>query len=139
MMAQTAVSSALVLAMQMTLGPKADGMSLEQLNDAVAAFVRKHGTLALITALPYGQRDTFMSNATLLERHAVTMADLADTLAAVRVGKDRGVDGDRVLAQQAAGLVESFHLADSASAELKRLRQQRANQRARMEKYLRAR
>jgi hypothetical protein len=40
---------------------------------------------------------------------------------------------------QAVGLVESFHLADSASMELKRLKEQCADHHARVAKYLRAR
>jgi hypothetical protein len=139
MMAQTAVSSAMVLAMQMMLGPKADGMSVDALTAAMAKFVQKHGTGPLITALPYGQRDALASNATLLERHAVMMADLADTIQGLRLVKDRSLDGDTVLAQQAQALAGSFHLAASAGAELKRLKQQRAAHRARIAKYLRAR
>ena len=77
MMAQTAVSQSLRSAIAYRLGPKANGMSTDDLTEAMEKYIRSHGTAKLIAALPYGQRDTFFSNATLLERHAVTLANFA--------------------------------------------------------------
>jgi hypothetical protein len=140
MMAQTAVSSALLSAIQLALGPKANGMSVDDLNEALSKYLRTHQTSELIQALPYGQRDTYAANAQLLERHAVTMANLADTLIDIGLVSDRRqFKGERVLAQQAEQLANSFRLADSAGAELKRLEQLRAEQSARIARYLHAR
>ncbi len=136
MMAQTGVSGALLAAIQLTLGPKANGMPVDALEDALAKYLRTDTTADLINALPFGQRDTFSANARLLERHAVTMANLADTLIELKLVSDKRFQGERVLAQQAAQLANTFRLADSAAAELKRLKAQRAEQNARIVRYL---
>jgi 5-methylthioadenosine/S-adenosylhomocysteine deaminase len=136
MMAQTGLSGGLLAAMQLVLGAKANGMSVDDLNDALEKYLRSHSTSELINALPYGQRDTFSSNAQLLERHAVTMANLAETLIDLKLVSDTRFQPDRVLAQQASQLAARFHLADSAGAELKKLEALRAAQQARIRSYL---
>lgn len=136
MMAQTAVSNALRSAIALRIGPKASGMSVEELTEAMSKYIRTRGTPGLLAALPYGQRDTFFSNATLLERHAVTLANFADTLVELDLVHRRRVSGDRVLDAQAETLAQTYHLDASADAELKRLRKRRDDDRARIEGYL---
>ena len=137
MMAQTTVSTTMLSAIQLTLGSKANGMSVGELNEAIAAYLRTHSTSDLIKALPFGQRDTLKTNSVLLERHAVTLANFADTLVDLRLVSDKRVQPKRVLAQQAALLANTFWLADSADAELKRLEDMRDGQAARIARYLR--
>jgi 5-methylthioadenosine/S-adenosylhomocysteine deaminase len=136
MMAQTSASGGLLAAIQLTLGAKARGMSVDDLNDAIEKYLHTHSTSDLIKALPYGQRDTFTANARLLERHAVTMANLAETLLDLKLVTDPRFQPDRVLAQQASQLVTQFHLADSAAAELKKLKDLRAAQQSQLHAYL---
>ncbi|HEY7502424.1 MAG TPA: amidohydrolase family protein [Vicinamibacterales bacterium] len=136
MMAQTGLWGGLIAAIQLTLGPKASRMSVDDLNEALEQYLRKHSAAELIAALPYGQRDAFSANAQLLERHAVTMANLAEALIGLKLVSDRRFQPDRVLAQQAAQLATRFHLADSAGAELKKLEELRAAQQAAIRSYL---
>ena len=139
MMAQTAISTALLSAVALVIGPKASGMSIEELTDAMSTFVRAKGTARLLAALPYGQRDSFASNASLLERHAVTLSNFADTLVELDLVSRRRINGDRVLAEQAELLAQTYRLAASADAELKRLEERRTADRARLDGYLRRR
>lgn len=136
MMAQTTLSTTLLTAIQLALGPKSAGMSVGELTDALAKYLRTHRTTELIKALPYGQRDTFNAAAQLLERHAVTLASFADTLSELKLiaGDLRGA---QVLAQQAQLLANTYRLADSPEAELKRLQETRDKQRLQIARYLR--
>jgi hypothetical protein len=137
MMSQTGISTALLQAIQLVLGPKANGMTVEELNDAMTAYLRTHSTSELLKALPYGQRDTFTTNAVLLKRHAVTLANFADTLLDLRLVSDKRIQPKRVLAEQAALLANTFHLADSPDAVLKQLEDMRDGQAARIARYMR--
>jgi hypothetical protein len=139
MMAQTAVAQSLQAAIQYVLGSKANGLSVEELNEAIATYLRTRRTSELIAALPYGQRDAFAANKKLLEIHAVTLANFAETLIDLRLVSDKRVQPKRVLAHQAALLVNTFRLADSADAELSRLDAMRDAQAARIARYLRGR
>jgi hypothetical protein len=67
------------------------------------------------------------------------MANLADTLVDLELVSARAVHADRVLAAQAAQLANTFRLADSADAELKRLKDLRAEHSARIARYRHAR
>jgi hypothetical protein len=138
MMSQTSIVTTLQQAIQLKLGPKAKGLSYDQLDDAITSFLEKHKLAELIAALPYGQRDVFQSNATLLETQAVTLAELADTLVKLGLTPRNKWTGARVLAAQARALVKNFHLADSAAAELKRLQKMRDAKRAAVASYRRA-
>jgi cytosine/adenosine deaminase-related metal-dependent hydrolase len=120
MMSETAVAGGLVSAIQSVLGPKARGMSASDLNHQITRYVLKHGTAALVKALPYGQRDQFHASASMLETHAVTLANLADVLTRMKLVS--GVSADSVLRQQAAELADTYHLAESRGEELKRLK-----------------
>jgi hypothetical protein len=136
MMSQSGVTACLLSAIQLVLGPKANGAGVDALRDAMEQYLRKHAIAELVRALPYGQRDLFRSNAALLERHAVTMAALADTLVKLKLVSGRRVSADRILKQQAQELAGTYHLADSARDELKRLTALRAAQQARIAGYL---
>jgi hypothetical protein len=119
MMSQTGVANGLVSAIQAVLGQKARGMSASDLDAQIDRYVRKRGTADLVRALPYGGRDQFHASARMLETHAVTLANLADVLTRMKLVS--GHSGDSVLRKQAAELAETYHLAESRGAELKRL------------------
>jgi hypothetical protein len=139
MMAQTSVSTTLLAAISLALGPKAAGMSVADLEEALATYLRTHRTADLIKALPYGQRDTLRTNGELLERHAVTLAGLADTLGDLGMVSGGGRRAAAVLEQQARELAGTFRLADSPAQELERLKELQRRQRLTIARYLRAR
>lgn len=129
MMAQTATTAGLAAAIQAQLGAKADGMDGAQLQQAAAAYVARHGIEALARALPYGQRDQLWANQQLLQSHAVSLANLADVLARLKLV--RGIDAAAVLKAQAAELAGSYLVARDAKAALHALQElrQQTNQR----------
>jgi len=119
MMSQTGALAGVMAAIQAQLGPKAMRMDGAQLKQAAGAYVARHGTEALIRALPYGQRDQFTANREMLQIHAVTMANLADVLLQLRLVK--GTDGRQVLQAQARELAQTYLLAKDPSQELRTL------------------
>jgi cytosine/adenosine deaminase-related metal-dependent hydrolase/uracil-DNA glycosylase len=124
MMSQTGVQAALVAAIQAQMRSKADGMTLQGLQQAALAYVARHGAEALVRALPYGQRDQFRVNAELLQTHAVTLANLAELLLSLK--QVQGTSAGAVLQAQAAQLAGTYGLARDARTLLHALQERRS-------------